>query len=207
MQGTPGAAASSPANDHAPAGMRDQVRRTVADVWREPVHVLYLRRVCTKYRVPGRREDGTLSGKHLLRRFFRNLARVPLLLVAFVIETALDDTNADFGYVFGTARRRGIAQGSSADCVAARVADVANHARRNLWLAWSDHHFAVVHADGNEAPRMVCVQEGPESPKVRAVGQPKSGGHFVLRWRDHSALELHVDRRERRRFRQFQGLR
>jgi hypothetical protein len=198
---------SSSTNDHAPAGVRDQVRRLAADTWGEPVRVLYLRRVCTKYRVPGRRDDGTPAGKHLFRRFFRNLARLPLLLVVFVIEAALDDTAADFGFVFGTFFRRGLAQGSSADAEAARVADVANRARRNVWLAWSDHHFAVVRAGGSGAPQLVCGQEGAASPRVKAYKQSRAGGHVTLRWRDHSALELPVDRRERRRFHEFDGLR
>lgn len=206
MQPTSQPAAGSPPKDHAPAGAREQVRRATAGAWREPARVLYLRRVRTKYDVPGRREDGTEAGKHLIRRFLRNLARIPLLIVILAVDTALDSVgNSDIQDAFGTLSRRGAVRCKTADGGALKVGDSANAAKRDLWLAWSDHHFALVRAGGGETPRLLYTEEGQAPPRVRRDNRPVSNAEFVVQWRDGSCVELHVDRRERRRFEQCHG--
>lgn len=205
MQPTPPAGAQPP-RDHAPAGAREQVRQAMGNVWREPVRVLYLRKVHTKYEVAGRREDGTEAGKHLIRRFFRNLARVPLLIVILVFDAALNSVgNSDIQDAFGAFSRRGAVRCKTADCAALKVGDTANAAKRDLWLAWSDHHFALLQAGGGRAPRVLHVEEGQALPRVRQDNRPGSSAEFVVQWRDGSCVELHVDRRERRRYGQCHG--
>jgi hypothetical protein len=198
-------ASAQPPRDHAPAGAREQVRQAMADEWQEPVRVLYLRRVRTKYEVPGRREDGTEAGKHLIRRFLRNLARVPLLIVILVFDAALNSVgNSDIQDAFGTISRRGAVRCKTTDCAALKLGDTANAAQRDLWLAWSDHHFALVRAGAGEVPRVLYSEE-QAPPRVRQDNRPASNAEFVVRWRDGSCVEMHVDRRERRRYEQCHG--
>ncbi|WP_410564824.1 hypothetical protein [Amycolatopsis sp. cmx-4-61] len=45
------------------------------DRWREPVIVLRLGDTDVGFAVPGRRQDGTVEGTRLVRRFFRNVLR------------------------------------------------------------------------------------------------------------------------------------
>jgi len=45
------------------------------DRWREPVIVLRLGDTDVGFDVPGRRQDGTVEGKRLVRRFFLNILR------------------------------------------------------------------------------------------------------------------------------------
>lgn len=199
-------AAGPPPEDHAPAGTRERVRQAMADTWRQPVRVLYLRTVHTNYDVAGRREDGTEAGKHQVRRFFRNLARVPLLIAILVFDLGLNSVGtSDLRDVFGSYTRRGAVRGKAADCAALKVGDTANAARRDLWLAWSDHHFALLRARGGETPQVLYAEEGQVPPQVSRGDQPVSDGEFVVRWRDGSSVELHVDGRERRRYEQCHG--
>jgi hypothetical protein len=44
-------------------------------MWHELVAVVYLKNVKPRYEVSGRRKDGTIKGKRLIRRFFWNVFR------------------------------------------------------------------------------------------------------------------------------------
>lgn len=200
MNATPPPSTTQSPRDHAPAGARESVRKMATDRWQAPVRLLYLRKVRTEYHVPGRREDGTVEGTHMIRRFFRNLARVPLMLLFAALQG--DGRGADTA--FATFFRRGDVRADSADCAALKFADAANAAKRNLWLAWSDDHVALIQASGPSAPVMIC-QENSDQVTVKTDKRPESAGDFLLKWRDRSCIELRVDRRERRRFAQFDG--
>jgi hypothetical protein len=117
----------------------------------------------------------------------------------------INDNGLDADTAFATFFRRGDVRGSAADCAALTVVDAANAARRNLWLAWSDHRFALMQAAGSAAPMLLRQEEGRDRPTLKADKRPESAGEFVLKWRDGSSIELHVDHRERRRFAQFDG--
>ena len=58
----------------------ERVRTSAEQAWGQPVAYFYLRRVRLEYTVPGRREDGTLKGRRLVRRFLYNLVRVAIQL-------------------------------------------------------------------------------------------------------------------------------
>jgi hypothetical protein len=56
-------------------GFRERVEALVRDRWHEPVIVLRLGDADLGFDVPGRRQDGTIKGKRLVRRFFLNILR------------------------------------------------------------------------------------------------------------------------------------
>uniref|UniRef100_UPI000A3B9313 hypothetical protein n=1 Tax=Amycolatopsis kentuckyensis TaxID=218823 RepID=UPI000A3B9313 len=56
-------------------GHRERVEALMRDRWREPVIVLRLGDLDLGFDVPGRRLDGTVKGKRLIRRFFWNVLR------------------------------------------------------------------------------------------------------------------------------------
>ncbi|HET6291704.1 MAG TPA: hypothetical protein VFG15_33820 [Amycolatopsis sp.] len=56
-------------------GFRERVEELMAGQWREPVLVLRLGDTDPGFDVPGRRLDGTVKGKRLVRRFFWNVFR------------------------------------------------------------------------------------------------------------------------------------
>lgn len=56
-------------------GFRERVDELMRGQWREPVIVLRLGDTGLAFDVPGRRLDGTVKGKRLVRRFFWNIAR------------------------------------------------------------------------------------------------------------------------------------
>src|SRR5689334_16601818 len=64
------AAKQNPVPDH-----RERVRALAERQWGAPVVVLHLGDVKPTYEVPGRRKDGTVKGKRLIRRFFWNILR------------------------------------------------------------------------------------------------------------------------------------
>ncbi|MEV6877372.1 hypothetical protein [Amycolatopsis sp. NPDC051128] len=56
-------------------GFRERVEALMRDRWHEPVIVLRLGDTDVGFDVPGRRQDGTVKGKRLVRRFFWNILR------------------------------------------------------------------------------------------------------------------------------------
>lgn len=56
-------------------GFRERIEELMRGTWREPVLVLRLSDDGLGFDVPGRRNDGTVKGKRLVRRFFWNLLR------------------------------------------------------------------------------------------------------------------------------------
>jgi hypothetical protein len=66
---------------------RRRVRELVESQWHESVVVVFLEGVKPDVEVPGRRKDGTVKGKRLVRRFFWNILRgtVGGLFTAFLL--------------------------------------------------------------------------------------------------------------------------
>ncbi|WP_410643850.1 hypothetical protein [Amycolatopsis sp. lyj-346] len=56
-------------------GFRERVEALMRERWHEPVIVLRLGDTDVGFAVPGRRPDGTVEGKRLVRRFFWNILR------------------------------------------------------------------------------------------------------------------------------------
>lgn len=199
MRATVATEPGPPPSDHAPAGVREQVRQSAAAAWGEPARVLYLRKVKMKFEVPGRRQDGTVKGTHLVRRVLRNVSRIPFLTFWLIVDLILETLPFEgfAGLAFSSAFRRGTMEGRSPDCSALPCADAANNAKRHLWLVWSERHVALIQARAESAPQTVWAADNSYLPRFRSAR--------TLRWRDGSSIELPVDRRERRRFEQFKG--
>lgn len=212
MQATP-MPAGEPPHDHAPGGVRERVRAAAADSWRAPVRVLYLRKVRTNYRVPGRWYDGKGKGQ---RNFLVDLVGLVIYLLLMLVDMAVDAVLELFGAsnlrsysnLAGLAfSRRGEVRGRAENCAAVRMGDAANAAHRDLWLVWSDRHVALVHATEHEEQRVLHMEPGPALPILNSDARPKSSKEFTLSWPDDSSIALYVDRHERRRFHDFHGLR
>jgi hypothetical protein len=141
----------------------------VRDQWREPVIVLRLGDTDLGFDVPGRRRDGTVEGKRLVRRFFWNVLRGisgAVLYVFFLVNGGGGSPRA--GHPF----QREVRVAGPAD---GQVLDLADRFRsvKGPWLVFSPTSVALVdtgstYADPADAPppRIVWQARGPEKPEV-----------------------------------------
>nr|CEL21599.1 hypothetical protein [Kibdelosporangium sp. MJ126-NF4]CTQ92380.1 hypothetical protein [Kibdelosporangium sp. MJ126-NF4] len=73
--------------------LRQRVRQFAESQWGEPDGVVLLGRIRPGYEVPSRRNDGTIVGKRLIRRFFWNILRGAAFGVGYVIAMLLTFEN------------------------------------------------------------------------------------------------------------------
>jgi hypothetical protein len=118
-------------------GFRESVEHLMGGAWREPVIVLRLdQNFDLGYDVPGRRLDGTVKGKRLLRRFFVNSGRV-------VGGVALNIVSLFNGGGAGNPFKRTIQVTGPANAMALDLLDRMRSAR-GPWLVCSPSRLAVV---------------------------------------------------------------
>lgn len=195
--------------DPAPAGMRDQVRQTASQSWREQASALYLGRAVrtrVKFEVPNLRRDGTVPGQQSVGRFFRNVGVGVLYVVTavflviwiaiqFVATAVIGGTGTDIGGGGITGWRRTITvKGNSPETGAVAAGRALARRRGHLWLVASAHGAAFTQvADGQQ--EVLWSVNGPGKP-VLAIKQAQ------LRFPDASTIELAWPVGERRAFRQ-----
>ncbi|WP_143229653.1 hypothetical protein [Actinophytocola xanthii] len=147
-------------------GHRERVEQLVRSQWREPVIVLRLdEKVDLGFAVPGRRLDGTVKGKRLIRRFFWNAARG----VGGAAVTVFSLFNAGGA---GNPFTRDIHVTGPAGALALGLLDSMRSAS-GPWLACSPSHLAVIDtgptyvevADA-PAPRILWHAQQPERPEI-----------------------------------------
>ncbi len=173
--------------------VRERIGRLLESQWRVPVTVVFLNDVKPAYQVPGRRNDGTVTGQRLVRRFFWNVLRYTIGGLASVILSIASETA---GHVFG---RDGRVTGPE-NAQALGLVDAAVKAD-SAWLVYSQSHVAVVdsgysfrepadaeltilwHAAGTDAPRIVPIRR-------------------CVRWRDGSEFVYDLSYEEARFLRQ-----
>ncbi|WP_086829727.1 hypothetical protein [Allokutzneria sp. NRRL B-24872] len=167
---------------------RQSARELAEDSWREPVTVVFLDDVKPGFDVPGRRKDGTLKGRKLIRRFFWNIVRGT---VGGVVNAFLVMGSGEWGSVFG---RDGSVTGPE-NAQALGLVDAARSAR-SPWLVVSASHVAVIDtglsfADPTSAapPTVLWHEAAPHAPKVILPRQR-------IRWRDGSEFHFHLSPEE-----------
>ncbi|WP_211305382.1 hypothetical protein [Crossiella equi] len=152
--------------------MRERVRALAAARVRAPVGVVYVARVRPEYRVRGRRSDGTVVGRRLVRRLLWNLVRSVWVLVQLVLD---GDGDVDL-------RRGTVTAPPSSPAVL--VGDLARRARR-VWVAWGGGQVVVADALG------VVLWAGPAQFAHRQV---------AVIWPDGGRVVFAPSRAERARY-------
>jgi len=180
-------------------GFRERVEALMRDRWHEPVIVLRLGDTDVGFDVPGRRPDGTVKGKRLVRRFFWNILRGIGTAVFAVFALANGATP-------GRPFRRDVRVSGPEN---AMVLDLADRLRSldGPWLACSPSCLAVVDTGttaGDPAdappPRIVWEARKPQAPEL-------SFRKSTLTWPDGSIFRLPVrgpaEQRHLRKFVEF----
>jgi hypothetical protein len=145
---------------------REHVERLLRGQWREPVIVLRLdQNVDLGFDVPGRRLDGTVKGKRLVRRFGWNIAR-GLGGLAINVFSLFNGGGA------GNPFKREIRVKGPANAMALDLLDKLRQAN-GPWLAYSPTRLAIVdtgstYLDPADAspPRVVWQAEKPHCPEI-----------------------------------------
>jgi len=147
-------------------GFRERVEQLMRSRWREPVTVLRLdENVDLGFDVPGRRLDGTVKGKRLVRRFFWNVARG-------VGGVAINVFSLFNGGGAGNPFRREIRVTGPVNAMALDLLDKLRPAK-GPWLVSSPTHLAVVdtgatYLDPADAPppRILWQARSPHVPEI-----------------------------------------
>jgi len=177
--------------------LRQRVRALAVAQWGGPVDVIHLGDDVTPvFAVPGRRRDGTLTGRHLVRRFFWNALRGT---VNGVVNVFLIFNAGGGGDVFAG---RGSVTGP-ANAQALGLVDAAR-AAKGAWLAYtatddvearrsgySPEHMAVIDlaASTDAEPTIRWHAEKPDTPRISPARQR-------LTWPDGSIYQYDVTRQE-----------
>ncbi|WIX90721.1 hypothetical protein [Amycolatopsis sp. DG1A-15b] len=177
-------------------GHRERVEALMRDRWREPVIVLHFGDTDVGYDVPGRRRDGTVEGKRLVRRFFWNILRGIGAAVFGVFALA-------HGERPGLPFQRVIGVSGPENAMALDLADRLRSVK-GAWLACSPSCLAVVDTgptttDPADAPppRIVWEARKPQAPEL-------SFRKSTLTWPDGSIFRLPVQgRTEQQHLRKF----
>ncbi|ALG15571.1 hypothetical protein AOZ06_46020 [Kibdelosporangium phytohabitans] len=177
--------------------MRQQVRAFAAGNWGEPAGMVHLGEVAPSYRVPGRRDDGTVKGKKLIRRFFWNITRGVFGVIANIFALA---NGGGAGNVFSRSGTVSGAEGSQA----VRFVDAARPAK-SAWLVYAASYVAVIDSGSdvrdpkNIPPLIVLWHAGqPHIPRVmRGVATWADGSEFRYVPTPEEAQRAAQERRDR----------
>lgn len=162
---------------------RGRVEELLRTRWREPVIVLRLdETVSLGFDVPGRRLDGTVKGKRLVRRFFWNIARG-------VAGVAINIFSLFNGGGVGNPFKPAIRVTGPANAMALDLLDKIRRAS-GPWLACSPAHLAVV----DTGSTYVDPADAPP-PKVLWQADHPHGAEISLRtrtitWPDSSTFNF-----------------
>jgi hypothetical protein len=149
-------------------GFRELVEEFMRDQWHEPVLVLRLGDSDPGFDVPGRRLDGTVKGKRLVRRFFWNVLRGVGGAGAFVVSLVNGVDPRGAVHLFN----REIRVTGPANAMALDLLDKLRPVK-GPWLVFSPSRIAVVEtgstmSDPADAPtpRIVWRATKPQAPVV-----------------------------------------
>ncbi|PXY26440.1 hypothetical protein BA062_24755 [Prauserella flavalba] len=180
-------------------GFRERIEELLRGQWGEPVIVLRLSDNTLAFDVPGRRLDGTVKGKKLIRRFFWNIVRGIGTAVGYVLYLAHNSAG-------GKASTERVAQVKGPEN--AMVLDLVDRLRgaKGPWLACSPSSLAIVDTgstftDPADAPppRILWQARRPQAPEVDLRGR-------TITWPDGSTFEFPLHgRTEDRHLRTFLG--
>ncbi|MGH3858930.1 hypothetical protein [Actinokineospora sp.] len=171
---------------------RLRVRALAESQWREPVVVIHLGEVKPDFDVPGRRKDGTVIGKRLVRRFFWNLFRGT---VGSLVNVVLSVAGGGVGNVF---ERSGKVTGPE-NAQALGLVDAARPAD-SAWLVFSQSQVAMIDSgrtfvDPKDSPPPTILWHAttPDAPRVtprkRIVWPDGSAYEYVLSYDEAKLLK------------------
>jgi hypothetical protein len=155
--------------------------------WREPVLVLRLGDDDPGYDVPGRRIDGTVKGKRLIRRFFWNVLRGVggAVFVVFAFANGAGSGGGKWGKPF----QREIRVTGPANAMALDLLDKLRQAK-GPWLVLSPSRLAVVDTGTTfldpadvPPPQIVWQARKPEAPETNLRTR-------VMTWPDGSSFRF-----------------
>lgn len=164
------------------AEIRQQVRDFATSQWGEPAGVVHLGEVAPAYEVPGRRNDGTVKGKGLIRRFFWNVLRG---VWGAVVNIFMLFNGGGMGNAF---RRDGVVRGP-ANAQALGLVDAARPAQ-SAWLVYNESYAAVIDSgpdikESDPPPlKTLWYAEKPDIPTVVRRAHSTT-------WPDGSEFEYH----------------
>nr|WP_051473280.1 hypothetical protein [Saccharomonospora piscinae] len=183
-------------------GFRERVEELMRTRWREPVIVLRLGEATgLGFDVPGRRPDGTVKGKKLVRRFCWNIVRGIGFAAAYVLALASSAGNGGGKLSY----ERQIHVQGPADAMALEPVEMLRSAE-GPWLVCSPSGTAIV----DTGPTMTDPAHAPEPRVVWEARTPQAPELHLrtrtLSWPDGSSFTflLH-DPVEQRRLRRFLG--
>jgi hypothetical protein len=161
--------------------LRKRVTALAESQWGAPVIALHLGDVKPLFEIPGRRKDGTVKGRRLIRRFFWNILRGVINGVANIVLLFA----GGMGNVFG---RTGRVTGP-ADAQALGLVDAARPAK-DAWLAYTVNPSGDSRQSYTPA-RLAVVDAGQDQPVFVWQGAPPlvSPRRRRLTWPDHSVFE------------------
>jgi hypothetical protein len=176
--------------------LRQRVRELAESQWRESVVVVYLDKVRPEFDVSGRRYDGTVKGKRLIRRFFWNILRGMLGVVFFpVLFLLVGDAGSPGPFRYWFVNLSGEVTGPE-NAQALGLVDAAKSAKA-LWLVHSASHVAVFDSGGTflgptggPPPKILWHAEKSHAPVVRPFG-------LRLVWPDGSKFKYVISPGER----------
>jgi hypothetical protein len=188
-------------------GFRERVEELMRGQWREPVIVLRLGDTDLGFDVPGRRLDGTVKGKNLVRRFFWNILR-GIGGAAFAI-FALANGAGSGGGKWGNPFRREIRVTGPANAMALDLLDKLRPVK-GPWLVCSPSCVAVVETGStylNPAdappPRIAWQTRKPQAPEISFQAR-------TMTWPDGSSftfpLRSRTEDRHLRKYHEFPGI-
>lgn len=163
-------------------GFREQIEELMRSWWREPVIVLRLdENFDLGFDVPGRRLDGTVKGKRLIRRFFWNITRG--VGGAAIIIVSLFNGGGENPF------KRDIRVTGGANAMALDLLDKIRSAK-GPWLVCAPSHLAVVdtgstYLDPADAspPQVLWQAHRPQCPAI-------SFRTHTITWPDGSRFEF-----------------
>jgi hypothetical protein len=168
-------------------GFRESVEELTRAEWREPVIVLRLGDLDVGFEVPGRRHDGTVKGKRLIRRFCWNVVRGVggAVLYVFFLANGGGGGGGKAGHPF----RREIRVSGPANAVALGLLD-SLRAVKGPWLVCSPTRVAVVDTGSTfldpadaDPPRIAWQAAKPAAPEVNFR-------RHTLTWADGSSFRF-----------------
>jgi hypothetical protein len=149
-------------------GFRERVEEFMRDQWHEPVIVLCLGDTDLGFDVPGRRMDGTVKGKRLVRRFFWNVLRGIGGAGAFVFSLVNGVDPRGAAHLFN----REIRVTGPANAMALDLLDKLGPVK-GRWLVFSPSSIAVVDTGSTladpaaaPAPQIAWQARKPQAPAV-----------------------------------------
>jgi hypothetical protein len=166
------------------AEIRQRVRDLAESQWPGPMVVVHLQEVRPEFSVPGRRRDGTVKGRRLIRRFFWNILRGVHVAVTNVILLAAG------GGVGNVLSREGAVRGPE-NAQALGLVDAARPAK-DPWLVYSDSLAAVI---DSALLKILWHAQQPHAPKVHRARR-------LITWPDGSEFTYAVTTGEAEIFRQ-----